>query len=129
MLSVRASRAAALAGVLMLPLGAPPWAQTPESTRLAILRDINADGALIALALHCKHAPDDVNRLGDKLETLTLARAKEQAVALDANTYHEAARDGFMHMREVLAVAMPAEDTYRTQCAEVAERVGKAMAR
>lgn len=120
---------AAVAGVLVLPLCTAAWAQTPDTARLGILRDINADGALIALALHCKHAPDDVNRLGDKLEALTTARAREQAVTLDANTYHEAARDGFMHMREVLAVSMAAEDTYRAQCAEVAERVSKAMAR
>ena len=92
-----------------------------------MLREVNQDGALIALALHCKHTPDDVNRLGDKLEALTLARAKEKSVALDANTYHEVARDGFMHMREVLAVSMPTDDVYRTQCAEVADRVGKVM--
>ena len=108
-------------------LASVAFAQSPDAERLAILRDVNADGALIALALHCKHAPDDVNRLGDKLEALTLARAKEKAVALDANTYHEAARDGFMHMREVLAVSMPADDVYRTQCAEVAQRVANVM--
>ena len=128
MLSVRASRAAALAGVLMLPLGAPPWAQTPESTRLAILRDINADGALIALALHCKHGSDAVDRLGDKLEALTMAHAKAQSVPLDANTYHEVARDGFMHMREVLAVSIPGDETQRAQCEDVARQVARVMA-
>ena len=122
-------RATTFTGVLILATCATAWAQTSDAARLGILRISNTDGALIALALHCKHTPDDVNRLGDKLEALTLARAKEQAVALDANTYHEAARDGFVHMREVLAVSTSAEDAYRTQCAEVAERVGKVMAR
>lgn len=115
--------------LLVLALVTHAHAQTPEQERVAILREVNADGALIALALHCKHTPDDVNRLGDKLEALTLARAKEKAVALDANTYHEAARDGFVHMREVLAVSAPVDDAYRDQCSEVAGRVAQVMAR
>ena len=106
----------------------PAHAQTPDENRVAILRDVNADGALIALALHCKHAPADVDRLGDKLEALTLARAREKSVALDANTYHEAARDGFLHMREVLAISIPGDESQRAQCAEVAAKVAKVMA-
>lgn len=100
-------------------------AQTPDDNRVGILREINADGALIALALHCKHAPEDVNRLGDKLEALTMANAKQKSVPLDAYTYHEAARDGFMHMREVLALSTASDTTYRDQCLEVDIRVAK----
>lgn len=103
-------------------------AQAPGDVRVGILREVNADGALIALALHCKHSSDDVNRLGDKLEALTLALAKSRAVALDAHTYHEAARDGFLHMREVLALTSSSEASYREQCAEVNDKIAKKMA-
>lgn len=104
-------------------------AQTPDENRVSILREINGDGALIALALHCKHAADDVNRLGDKLEALTMALAKSKSVPLDAYTYHEVARDGFMHMREVLAVSNTSDAIYREQCVEVRDRVATKMAR
>lgn len=103
-------------------------AQTPDENRVGILREVNADGALIALALHCRHAPDAVNRLGDKLEALTMAHAKRIAVSLDAHTYHEAARDGFLHMREVLALSTTTDTTYREQCVEVENRVAQKMA-
>jgi hypothetical protein len=114
--------------ILLLFLLDTAQAQTPDQNRTSLLREANADGALIALALHCKHSTDDVNRLGDKLEALALARAKEMSVALDSFTYHEVARDGFMHMREVLAVAIPGDDSNRTQCAEAAGKISKVMA-
>ena len=94
---------AALPAGLALAQSAPPG-----EARLGILREVNADGALIALALHCKHTSDDVNRLGDKLEAITMARAKAQAVALDAHTYHEAARDGIGRIVESVRDALDA---------------------
>lgn len=103
-------------------------AQTPAENRAGILREVNADGALIALALFCKHGEDNVNRLGDKLEALTMALAKSKAVALDAYTYHEAARDGFLHMREVLSLSVTSESVYREQCVEVGDKVARKMA-
>ena len=119
-----------VAFLAVLPAGlALAQSALPGEARLAILREVNADGALIALALHCKHTSDDVNRLGDKLEAITMARAKAQAVALDAHTYHEAARDGFEHMRDVLRVSLPGDDSYHTQCAEAGGRIGELMAR
>lgn len=102
--------------------------QTPDESRVSILREVNADGALIALALHCKHAPDAVNRLGDKLEALTMAHARQKSVPLDTYTYHEAARDGFLHMREVLALSTTADATYRDQCVEADSRIAQKMA-
>lgn len=115
--------AALSAGVALAQ--APP----PGEARLVILREVNADGALIALALHCKHTPDDVNRLGDKLEALTMVRAKANAVALDAHTYHEVARDGFMHMRDVLRLTTMGDEAQRQQCEEAAAKVASVMAR
>lgn len=103
-------------------------AQTPDEKRAGILREVNADGALIALALHCKHAPDAVNGLGDKLEALTMAHARQKSVPLDAYTYHEAARDGFLHMREVLALSTTADATYRDQCVEAESRIAQKLA-
>jgi hypothetical protein len=108
--------------------GGLAYAQTPDEARVAILREVNADGALIALAVHCRHAPDDVNRLGDKLEALTMARAKARAVVLDANTYHEAARDGFEHMREVLRLSTHGDEGQREQCEEARGRIARVMA-
>lgn len=104
------------------------YAQPADEKRIEILRKVNSDGALIALALHCKHGSDAVDRLGDKLEALTMAHAKAQSVPLDANTYHEVARDGFMHMREVLAVSIPGDETQRVQCEDVARQVARVMA-
>jgi len=111
----------------MLACGAAN-AQSAEEHRVGILREINSDGALVALALHCKHAPDAVNRLGDKLEALTMAHAKRKSVPLDAHTYHEAARDGFLHMREVLALSTTTDSTYQQQCLEVESRIADKMA-
>jgi hypothetical protein len=103
-------------------------AQTPEAQRAQVLREANADGALIALALHCKHPKAAVNSLADKLEALTMALARSNSVALDGNTYYDLVHDGFLHTREVLSVAEAGEATYRDQCAGAQGRIDKKLA-
>jgi hypothetical protein len=103
-------------------------AQTAEETRTQVLREAGADGALIALALHCKHPKDAVNSLAEKLEALTMALARSKSVTLDGNTYYDLVHDGFLHTREVLAVADAGEATYRELCAGAQARIEKKLA-
>jgi hypothetical protein len=103
-------------------------AQTPEEQRAQILREAGADGSLIAMALHCKHPKDAVNRLAEKLETLTMALARSKSVALDGNTYFDLVHDGFLQTREVLSITETGEASYRDRCAEVQGRVQKKLA-
>jgi hypothetical protein len=103
-------------------------AQTPYENRAQILREAGADGTLIALALHCKQTRDDVNRLADKLEALTMALARSKAVALDGDTYYDLVHDSFLQTREVLRLAQPSEASYKDQCAEVQDKTQKKLA-
>lgn len=98
-------------------------AQTQEESRAMVLREANADGALIALALHCKQSKDEVNRLAEKLEALTMALARSKSVALDSATYIDVANDGYLHTREVLSLTGQSEDAFRDRCAEVQSKV------
>lgn len=95
---------------------------------MLVVREAGADGALIALALHCKQPKDAVNRLADKLEALTMALARSKSVALDDNTYYDLVHDGVLHTREVLSVAEAGEAMYRDQCAGVQGRIDKKFA-
>jgi hypothetical protein len=80
------------------------------------------------MALHCKHPKDAVNRLAEKLETLTMALARSKSVALDGNTYFDLVHDGFLQTREVLSITETGEASYRDRCAEVQGRVQKKLA-
>lgn len=103
-------------------------AQTPDDVRRQVLREAGADGALIALALHCKHSKDAVNSLADKLEALTMALARSKSVTLDGATYYDLVHDGFLHTRDVLSVADAGEATHREQCAGAQARIDKKLA-
>ena len=114
--------------ILLLCACGTAIAQTPEAHRAQVLREAGADGALIAMALHCKQPKDAVNRLADKLETLTMALASSKSVALDGNTYADVVHDGFLQTREVLGLTETSETAYRDQCSEVQGKVQKKLA-
>lgn len=117
--------------LLMLLLGActAAAAQNPEENRAVVLREAGADGSLIALALHCKHSKEAINRLADKLEALTMALARSKAVALDDGTYFSLVNAGFLQTQEVLGLSEPSAAFYREQCAEVQAKVAAKLAR
>jgi hypothetical protein len=114
--------------ILLLCACTTAIAQTPDANRAQVLREAGADGVLIAMALHCKQPKDTVNRLAEKLETLTMALARSKSVTLDGNTYYDLVHDGFLHTREVLGVTESGEVSYREQCAEVQGKVQKKLA-
>lgn len=103
-------------------------AQNADDARTQVLREASADGALIALALHCKQPKESVDSLADKLEALTMALARSKSVALDGNTYYDLVHDGFLQTREVLSVADAGEAAYREQCAGAQGRIDKKLA-
>jgi hypothetical protein len=114
--------------ILLLGACTTAIAQTPEANRAQVLREAGTDGVLIAMALHCKQPKDTINRLADKLETLTMALARSKSVALDGNTYADVVHDGFLQTREVLSVTESGDASYREQCAEVQGKVKKKLA-
>ncbi len=113
--------------ICVLCVGGTAAAQTPEH-RAQVLREAGADGAMIALALHCKQPKDTVNRLAAKLEALTMALARSKSVALDENTYVDFLHDSFLQTREVLSLSEMSEASYRDQCTEVDGKIQKKLA-
>jgi hypothetical protein len=114
--------------ILVLCACSTAIAQTPDANRAQVLREAGTDGALIAMALHCKQPKDVINRLANKLEKQTMALARSKSVALDENTYADVVHDGFLQTREVLSVTETGDAAYREQCTEVQGKVQKKLA-